>query len=245
MKKYLFFILFFILLSACSKEEKPVIEKEVSPAKGQDEQPVLVEKQDEEKQKKEMSITFPLEDEQIIINLEMVPILEEYLAAVPNRKEEIKRMKLERMDIVDKSTIYLLEFACQNDKCSYILFDQSNDDSAYLVADLAKLNKILVSPDESKLALQFRRQINKENDVYTDKLIGVNLEDWGVVSFVSDTDEIDLNYKWPIIFSTWKDNNTLLVEIPDLIEPSIESLKQWKNMDKKTKSINLKVKTEQ
>jgi hypothetical protein len=244
MKKGFLLFVFLVLLTACSQEEKPVIKKINAPSGDSEKNPVLVEKQSEKEDEKETLLEFSLPEEQIIVNLDRVPILEEYLAGIPNPKAEIQQMKLDRVVMKNKDSIYLLQFSCHNGLCSHLLFDQSKEDSAFLLADLAALNDIIVSPDETKIALHFSRQLGEKGTPTLDKLIVMDLENWVIAPLETETTEISLDYQFPIIHANWTDNQSLTIDIPDIPEPSREdALLQWQNTNKNTKKVDFQVKS--
>ncbi|WP_067730098.1 hypothetical protein [Oceanobacillus damuensis] len=225
------FIMISVLLVAagCSSNSKAIEKVDTVPLETE-KQPALIEQEEEDEI--EQYIEFFLNDEQVLINLQMVPILKEYLNGVKNRKATINEMKLERLPL-DDHQIYLLEFSCFSEACSYLLFNQSGENPAYLVADLAKFKKMLVSPEESKVAIQFGR-INNQN-FETDHLVVTDLKQWKVLSLNNETNDANiLNYKWPYVTVHWIDEESLNVNIPDVIEPSSQNFSEWSQLGEST-----------
>lgn len=217
MKKGLI-IISLILITACSHND-PIIETVDTEQKHTNSEPVLVEQTS--KEETDEFIEFSLEDEQIMINLKMVPILDEYLSATEDRQKVIEKMKIEQITVAD-DTIYLLEFSCQNDRCSYIVFNQSQDDQSFLIADLAKSVKTFISPDQTKVLFQFNRV--QSPAISLDHLVVVDVKAWEPIPLI-DTDL--LNYAWPFITIEWMDNETIAITKPDILNPTNELINKW------------------
>ncbi|WP_099157892.1 hypothetical protein [Virgibacillus ndiopensis] len=231
-------LLFFIciLLTACSKDE-PVIVKKDAKAADPNEEPELVEQKSNEET--DEFIEFALPDEKIMINLEMVPILNEYLYATKDRKKAIEKMKMLRIDAIERD-IYLLEFSCKNGLCSYLLLDQSKENQAFLVADLAKSIQTKLSPDHSKILLQFNRETALP--IPLSNLVVIDLKNWELVSLTNDTNEAKLlHYSWPIVTAEWLDNQTITAMIPTVSDPTNDLLLQWQEAGSKTTSIQFSI----
>ncbi|MBP2077941.1 hypothetical protein [Oceanobacillus polygoni] len=212
-----------LLLTGCSGSTPAIIEKVDTVPDETEKDPVLIEQQEEEES--EDFIEFSLEDEQILISLKMVPILNEYLNGVNNRKQAIYEMHLERISS-EVHDIYLLEFSCVQDLCSYLIFHPTNEKLAYLVADIAKFSNFILSPDESKIVLHFSRFHSTDNNL--DTIVVVDLANWKLLSLNNETsNDTILNYKWPFIYIEWVDNESITIVTPDIMEPTIELLTEW------------------
>ncbi|MFC4024274.1 hypothetical protein ACFOUV_10765 [Oceanobacillus longus] len=223
MIKKLILISALLLITGCSNSSSKVIEKLDTNLNEPNQQPTLFEQRKEEKV--EQFIEFPLEDEQVLINLEMVPILREYLNGVKSRTDSISEMKLEKLPL-DNHQIYLLEFSCFHDACSYLIFNQTGENPAYLVADLAKSTNLLISPDQSKVALQFSR-LNGQN-MQLNNLVVIDLTNWQVLSLENETSDANiLNYTWPYVTVEWIDEQKLTISTPDVLEPTYQHLSEW------------------
>lgn len=221
-KRWCFFILpLAILIAGCNKDNS-VIEKVEGVDAHPLEEPELIEIVEEEEIKE--TIEFPLEDEQIIISLGMVPILNEYLKGSNNREEAIQEMSLERIDI-DSLSIYLMEFSCHNDKCSYLLFHQDSDREAILIADMAAVVDHALSPDETKLLFQFNR--SKESISYS-QIVVIDMSSWEMLPLYNeDSDAKILNYTWPFVSADWNEDGTIAVQTPDIVDPTVQSIEEW------------------
>ncbi|MBP1968277.1 hypothetical protein J2Z83_000369 [Virgibacillus natechei] len=235
-------IFFLILLSACNINNEPTIIKSDNPDSSNS-QPELVEDEDEvqdNEEEVEEFIDFPLDDEQITVNLKMVPILSEYLNAIEDRKSVIEEMKLNRPH-EKAEDIYLLEFSCQNHSCSYLLFNQAKDQEAYLLADLAKLSNVIMSPDNEKLLFKFNRE--KSLPLPLTNLVMIDFENWERLSLGNNTSDANiLNYNWPLLKINWLDNKRIAVEKPAVIEPTSDRLEEWNQEEtEERKTINMHI----
>ncbi|WP_090869448.1 hypothetical protein [Oceanobacillus limi] len=231
----------FVLLSSCSSDE-PVLVKKKTTLPHSQENPELIEQKNEDEEVNEF-IEFTLDDEVVMLNLNLVPILNQYLHAVSDRNKKIEEMNIQRIHQKVTNSIYLLEFSCHNSLCSYLLFDQNKDNTGHLVADLANLIHAKLSPDHSKLLLQFNRESNLPLPVT--HLVVLNLEEWQPVKLENEhTDTQLLHYKWPILGLDWVNNETISVVIPDIIEPTPEMINNWQNELEITTTILLKTQLE-
>ncbi|WP_164669220.1 hypothetical protein [Virgibacillus doumboii] len=227
-------LLLIIFLAACTNE--PVLVKKDTPPEDPNKKPEIVEQQHDNEEEVDEFIEFVLPDEKVMINLEMVPILNEYLHASQDRKKVIEQMSIDRMDVTGKS-LYLLKFSCHNDICSYMLLDQTKDNQAYLIADLAKLIQMEVSLDETKILFHFDRNI--QSPVPPSDIVVIELEKWEPVSLVNQTSDKEiLDYKWPIITADWNEDQTISATIPDIGEPNLQ---QWNESDQPTKRIEFSI----
>lgn len=232
--KRLFGLGLLLVAVSCSNNEPIIEKKEAAPAP--DNEPELVEETEKETVKE--FIDFPLPDEQIRIKLDMVPILREYLQSAKNMQKEIENMKLTPI-YVDQDTLYLLEFSCQMDLCSYLLLDQSKGNQAFLMADLAKFVKTEQSPDYSKIFMQFDRKT--ASSLPLSNLAVIDLENWQPVTLENTmNDSIMLDYTWPILEAEWADNQTVSISIPNIMEAEKDLLKGWQQSGKnETKNVFL------
>ena len=225
MKKWLV-VLILLLLTACTDDEPAIVKTESAPEDPGGE-PELVEQVDEKDDETEKFIEFPLPDEQIRINLKKVPILDSYLHASSDMQKAIERMKIERIPL-DSARIYLLEFSCENELCSYLLFNRDVTDATYLLADLAKSVAMLPSPDQTKMLFLFDRKGSLPRPLST--IIVIDLENWEHLSLKNETSgEMVLNFTWPLSSVNWIDNETISAEKPAIPEPTDEGIQEWHN----------------
>ncbi|GAA0613754.1 hypothetical protein GCM10009001_33740 [Virgibacillus siamensis] len=218
-----FLLIGLLLLTACSEE--PVIVKKEEPPKNADQDPEIVEQQSSDNKAADKFIEFALPDEQVMINLEMVPILNVFLKTVVNKDKAIADMDLTRIN-ADSKNLYLLEFSCHNELCSYLLLDQSQKNQAYLVADMAQSMQIQLSPDDSKIMLHFNRE--QSLPVPLSDITVINLDEWKPVKLKNiTTEEKLLGFSWPLISSFWVDNNTIEVLKPNVSNVTKSTMMQW------------------
>ncbi|WP_186577643.1 hypothetical protein [Aquibacillus kalidii] len=223
----------FTILVACSNDTPTITKKDV-PNQPTEEKTVLIESDgDEEKKDKEqaeMLLEFNLQNEQVILNLNHISILKSYLESSQNKSAEIAKMKLDKIDVSYNNTMYLLQFSCVNNECSYILLDQTEDGRSKLIADLSHLEQVISSPDGNKLLFLFSREDQTIN-AKVNRITVIDLKDWDTLSLVEDVPIT--NYEWPIQSVEWLNNNDISVSIPDLNVN--DNLKEWVTTDKQTK----------
>lgn len=187
----IFAFILLILLTACTEE--PVIMKSESPPENPNQEPEIVEEGNDSEEDIEEYIEFALPEEEIMINLKLVPILDSYLQVAQNKEQAMEQMTLIPIQAADK-TLYLLEFSCQQTLCSYLLLDQTEDNWAYLIADLAKLAQKTTSPDDTKLLFHFNRE-QASPPPFSD-IVVIDLEKWEPITLHNQTeDEVMLDYK--------------------------------------------------
>lgn len=222
----LIFIVFMIVLTACSDtgSSDAVIEKVESAAATEKKEPVLIEEVDEEEEQIDQFIEFFLEDEQLTINLEKVPILDHYLEGAKNRNEAIKKMVIQRLPIEDHQ-IYLLEFSCVNERCSYIVFNQNERNSAMLLADVSTYSAYYISPNERNLIFEF---IREKDNVPMTHLIPIDLNQWSLVSLnMSDGDDTIIEYTTPITEVEWINDQEISIQTPNIDDLTSETYQSW------------------
>ncbi|WP_404452413.1 hypothetical protein LG329_18820 [Virgibacillus necropolis] len=237
MKKFVFLISLLLLLVACQKEEQVIVKK--TTPKNTKENPELIEQSNKNEDEVDEMIEFILPNEKVMINLEMVPILNAYLSAAHDPIRAVESMHLTPIHY-DNSQLYLLEFSCVNETCSYLLLDKSDGNQAYLVADLALSKEIKLSPDNSKIFLQF----NRDNlmALPLSNMIVIDIEEWELLPLTNITNEMDiLDYQWPILAAEWIDNQSISVKIPDIVEPSSSLLSKWNEVKEATQEIILTI----
>ncbi|WP_157967298.1 MULTISPECIES: hypothetical protein [Paraliobacillus] len=232
-------LLIFIFLAGCSDSSPAIVQKDMDG--NEEESPTLVEQDEDENETEEHTmIEFNIENEQIMIELSQVPILDNYLAQIQDRQQALENMKLKKIDISTKDSLYLLSFSLHDNIGSYLLLDKSGQGSSLLLADLATVSDIIPSPDASKLLFVFDRQ-NAENDWQTSKLIIIDVETFTPLGMTNDRDLLFSSFKWPLENITWQDNETIVADIPAVEEPTIEELNAWIESDKTTDQIILNI----
>lgn len=232
--KKIWILLILIVIISCSQKNEAIVKRDHSP-EVETNTPELIEQRKEDR--KEQQIIFSLPYEQITIDLAKIPILKEYLQWVNRPEEAVKKMNLIPIKS-DEQTIYVLEFSCKNNYCSYLLLKEKDDLESHLVADMAQFKQSFLSPDREKILLQFQRIENFTLPL--SNLIAVDLKEWNFLPLKPDENSLQqtiLPYKWPIIDVIWNDNETLSVYIPDLLELTDANIEQWKKTGKVTKEI--------
>ncbi|MFC2950285.1 hypothetical protein [Virgibacillus sediminis] len=209
LRKILLFTTLLFVSASCSNTEEPAIIKQESTSSGT--QPELIEEEQEDE--KIEFIEFPLDNEQITINLQAVPILKGYLAAAEQPNEKIEEMEL--MLIHPEKNIYLLEFSCVNQQCSYLLLNPSEDNKAFLLADLAMYEGIESSPDGNRIVFRFAR--DHTSGLPVADLIAIDIPKWTKLSITDTEGNKELSgYNQPIQEVEWVNNEQLRADFPSL-----------------------------
>lgn len=234
MFKRVLLLCFLVFLVACSSDE-PVIEKKDSPPKDPDESPELIEETKGDEIVK--FIEFSLLDEKVKVNLNMVPILNDYIEASASPEEAIQQMDIARVQHTDKK-LYILSFSCNDDLCSYIMLDRSSDNQAILLADIASLVQTTSSPDDTKLLLQFERDASLPLPLT--ELVVIDTEKWIQLDLENETNDAELlDYTWPILNAEWSDDEHILISKPNIAELTEKSILKWQETEQSATEIML------
>ncbi|GGM20056.1 hypothetical protein GCM10011351_02370 [Paraliobacillus quinghaiensis] len=226
-----------VLLIGCS-EQTPAIKK-IETNEIQNESVAIVEQPSEDKKTDavEKIIEFNLPTEQVLINLNQVPILKNYLSQIKSQTNAINNMELTRVDTTSRDSLYLLAFACQELSCSYLLLDTDQGNS-FLLADMSNFSSVKTSPDQTKLLFQFMRNTSDQT-WQKHKLAVFDIEKWESISLKSESN-ISLGvFSWPIQEIEWKDDSTVLATIPAVEEPTSQIITDWLKSDQVTREIAL------
>lgn len=232
MFKRMIIILFFALLIGCSNEEPVIVKKETNTT---DElRPALIEEEKEEEIDALIEFTFP--EEQVIINLKNIPILNEYLHTTDDKELAIQNMELIPIGL-DEGDLFLLEFSCKNEHCSYLVLHQDTNKQALLVADLAQHSQVLFSPDDDKVLLQFDRR--SESAALQTNFVVIDLANWQQIQLHTqeETRTQILNFQWPITADHWIDNQSISASVSISSELNDELLGQEKTTENQTTEI--------
>lgn len=231
-RRIILMVCIFLSLAACSSH-KPAIEKKNATPKDTEDNPILIEEQDK-------FIEFSLLNEQVRINLNMVPILNDYIESAAFPKEAIKEMEIKRVRSTDKK-LYILTFSCNEDLCSYLMLDWSNDNNAaMLLADIASLVQMKPSPDDTKLLLQFERKNSLPLPLA--EIIVVDTEKWEQLELENKTNNMDfLEFTWPLTSAKWSNNEHVLISKPTINEPTEEQILEWQETEQAETNILLKI----
>jgi len=226
----LIIIISMIVLTACSDSNDAVIEKVESAEATEMKEPVFIEELDEEEEQIDQFIEFSLEEEQLTINLEKVPILEHFLEGAKNRNEALEQMVMQRLPI-ENYQIYLLEFSCVNEKCSYIIFNQDERNSAMLLADVSTYSTYYVSPNQQNLMIEF---IREQDNVPMSHLIPIDIDEWSRVSLImSEGDDTIIEYTRPITGVEWINDHEITVQTPHIDDFTPETYRSWNESSEK------------
>ncbi|WP_010096852.1 hypothetical protein [Ornithinibacillus scapharcae] len=221
MKKILGLLFLFVLvLTACSHEQPAIVKVETPPEDTKEEPELIEEVTDNEKV--DEFIEFTLEEEVVRVNLNQIPILSSYLHAVKDRQQVIEKMDFQHLLNIDDNDIYLLEFSCNKaDHCSYLLLDHNSENTDFLVADLASYEEFILSPEGTKLLLKFSRDTSQEYSV--SNIVVIDLQEWDIMSLENDDIENNLlDYNWPILSTSWVDDESILISVPDTLQTNTE-----------------------
>lgn len=222
-----------LLCIGCSNNE-PVMTKLENQQSEPTENPELVEENGEENETNEF-IDFFLPEERVSINLKMVPILEQYLYAVQDRERAVNNMNLFPIH-TENNTLYLLEFSCKNESCSYILIDQSKDNPAYLVADLANFIQFEFSPNMEKIFFKFNRKT--DFPISLTHIIIIDLNTW---TKLQPHPASSLNFSRPILDVSWVDDENISLVLPLISELTQENIQEWDRLNNPTETIILQL----
>ncbi|WP_085992540.1 hypothetical protein [Oceanobacillus senegalensis] len=228
MTKYFFIFSFLLVISVgCSNNSnQPVIQKADNNATSSKE-PTIQEETIEDEYKE--FIEFQVEKDHVRVDVQAIPILSQYLTAVKHRKSAVEEMKLEKLPITEQP-IYLLEFSCKKELCSYLLLSQNKDKRSYLVADLARYENVIPSPDQTKFIIEFSR--SSDNLQSGHHLIAFDIKGWSPLLLQTNTGNSDiLNYHWPYKEVEWLDESSLSIKVSDT---DSQPTKENKDIENKT-----------
>lgn len=247
MKKLVYgiaFLLLLIVITSCSSKETPVIVKEETNHTDTDGATLIEESEKNDTEEYQMMIEFTLENEQLTIDLEQVPILKSYLAQIDNRQQAIAQMELTKLDIESAEPLYLLNFAEVEQMGSYLLLDPSDNGNSFLLTDRASFIEVIPSPEGGQLLFNFERTVTDQSWT-TNKLVVLDLDTWSSPTLTStDGHNIMIDkFKWPVQHVAWLDNQTVQLSIPAIAEASTEQLSNWYQAERATKQVQLTINT--
>ncbi|MFB1051593.1 hypothetical protein [Paraliobacillus sp. JSM ZJ581] len=237
------FISLILLITGCSSEDKPIIVKEEMTTPAQESATLVEETDEKDPEESQMMIEFMLEEEQLTINLNKVPILKNYLSQIDNRKQAINEMEINKLDIQSPESIYLLGFAKSNQLYSYLLLDPTGEGHSFLLTDRANFIQVAQSLDNDKLVFNFERSV-KDKPWKKNKLMILDLKNWGNKNLTNKEENINITldqFDWPVLAVDWVDDTTILATIPSIEQPSEEELLHWTNSEQQTKQVELSI----
>lgn len=234
MNKVFVTLLLFIFLTGCSREP-PIIIQEATDTISENSIEIEEEYTDEEQIQ---FLEFTLSDQIISLNINKIPILYNFLENHNDKDQAIQEMQLIQI-LKDKfDSIFLLNFACQESACSYVLINTKTE-SSQLLADQAQIVKIKPSHEESYLLIQFERQLLNKNWL-TNKLVIFDLEKWEEVILTEDDHNMTSlhSFRWPILNVEWLSDDELEITLPDIDFPTTTTLADWyESEDKLEKTV--------
>ncbi|WP_407268186.1 hypothetical protein [Radiobacillus sp. PE A8.2] len=242
MRKASFGLILLLLLISCSQQQ--VEQSNEENAQSEKQPSLTIEDTDEVIENEELYIEISQNNEKVKLNLTNIPILNNYLKASPDTQKAINSISVSPIEATELISLYLLEFSCSNSRCSYILLDQSDESRSYLLADLAELDTISASPSQDKLMFVFKRmkQTKVETAIFN-KLVIMDIVNWKTLPFTSTLPNSLTKYTSPILTTYWKDDQSILVTVPDVIEPNVDSIVSWElSSDMNTITTELSIK---
>lgn len=224
-----------VVLTSCSAKENQAITKVEEVPEEPENQPSLIEKKEEgsNTEDQDVFLEFPLEEESISINVSQISILDSYLKGSGDKNAELKNMQLKKLFTLEEKSIYLLQFACRSGGCSYMLLSRGEESFSYLTADFARVKLTQLSPDKTKLLLIFSRNvIHKDTQLALDKLVVIDIEEWGEIPLSNQHHRGNFDFRWPILHAKWKDDSAIEVTLPNIPSPDKELIFNWNSTDR-------------
>lgn len=209
-------ILLFIILVGCEENEPAITKIEEPPA----EESTIEEVPEVTFTEEDKILEFLINDSVISIDANKIGILNAYLNTVKNTSIAIENMELNQISLNDQNEIYVLEFSCFENKCSYLLLNQEVNHESYLLDDLTKLNSFIVSPDG--VYTLFTLQNSKETYF---KIF--NNQTWSTVPF---TQSFFLQPSTIISSSKWLDNETAQLNVQYTNDEELQALEMEKEL---------------
>lgn len=235
-KRILVLFLIIILFTSCAKKEPMIVKKEVADNNDIDNLEHVT--MDMEEPDKEF-IEFTLEDEVITVNIQAIPILQNYLSVAPDKDHVLEKMNLIPVQNENDYTLYILEFSCENNQCSYLLLDGDKKHKAYLVTDIAKLVQYQVSPKDEYVFFEFDRLT--EFTIPVSHLVVFHIEEWNEVNLQSTYTQNILHYTFPFEVNGWINDDTISISKPLIKQLTSQNLIQWRQLGEPTTDVTLTV----
>ncbi|SEN65757.1 hypothetical protein SAMN04488134_101574 [Amphibacillus marinus] len=217
-----------LVLIACSNKQPVIVQEELN--EHAEESTELIEEEidsGEEESDIQQFVEFTLIDRQISLHIDQIPIISNYLAQHRDRNQAINEMQLTQINEEGFESLFLLNFACQDNACSNLLLNTDTEQSK-LLADQSDILAIQPSPDRSKLLITYQRpQSLQEWDL--NRLMVFDLDSWSEVKLTSDNLTLTgfQTFQWPIFSAEWQDDENIQIEIPNVNQPDSESLTEW------------------
>lgn len=178
--------------------------------------------------------------ETIVISVQDLPVLRNYLDGQEDRLTEIERMHYVILDSSRLEKYVLIQYGCGNKQCSTLLVKiyGSNLSSISLADGIYQDYRI--SPDQSKALLRYG--YHESAEVIRHTVIVLNLDSMESIPFHTDaaTNEYRDTPTWPIEDMDWIDDDKFTLEIADIDLSTFEALQEWNStVDRKTKKLEI------
>ena len=201
-----------LLLVGC-QNDAPVITQEASKQPQTDEVELIEEQVNEETIE---MIEFQVNGQVIGLSIKELPVLNHYLAQNKNRKQAIEAMTLAPLMLEEQDRYYLLSFACDGPKCSYLIIDTEKQQS-HLIADQTQLTQLIETPFPNILVFRFSQEIpDYDGDLMKDRLAAFNVDDWTEQDFSANQDEAIVvslqQYKQSLLNLHFNSQEELIIE---------------------------------
>lgn len=237
MKHVLFFMVLGMLLvsASCSPDQGQATEEKMDVKQEEVSPKVEEEKRDDDEAPKKYRIQ--LGEETFTIDLKKHPILNNFLSASSEPGAKLETMTFIPITMNEHADKALIEFACHEARCSYLLIDFTEEVSI-LMADLAKLEQVQVSHD-SLIAMKFSR--NDQQGVTTNHVEIADLQTLSEKNFSIDSDTYPgISYEaylFPIENMKWTESGELTIHIPKVENYASYNLENWKSKGSPTTEL--------
>ncbi|GGC79399.1 hypothetical protein GCM10007216_07340 [Thalassobacillus devorans] len=240
MKHMLIFLLVSIILviGGCSSEsskateDMEVVKENVTTKAKGDEQ---------EKTKPPHKYQVQLGENTFTIDLKKHSILNNFVSTSKDPQAKLETMKFIPVTMNEHADKALIEFACYENRCSYILIDFSKETSI-LLADLAKLEQVQVSHD-NQMAIKFGR--TNQDGVTTHHVEVVDLSNLEEKTLTIDDENFPeatyQAYQFPIENMGWTSTSELTIDIPRVEDYASYNLENWKAKGAPATTITLTI----
>ncbi|WP_028782531.1 hypothetical protein [Thalassobacillus devorans] len=228
-----------LIVASCSPdqgqatgEDKEAVKEKVSPA---------VEAQKGEDDEAPKKFRVQLGAETYTIDLKEHPILHNFLSASSDPEEKLATMTFIPITMNEHADKALIEFACHETRCSYLLMDFS-DEGSILLADLAKLEQVQVSHD-SLIAIKFSRKNQQgvtthhveiaDLEAISEKTFSIDSYTYSGISYEA--------YQFPIEKMKWTESGELTIHIPQVEDYASYNLENWRAKGSPTTELILTI----
>ncbi|WP_181349045.1 hypothetical protein [Thalassobacillus sp. CUG 92003] len=160
------------------------------------------------------------------IDLIDFPILDHYLTSNSDSDAQLNHMSFKSVGAEVNPHLYLTEFACYEDNCSYMIIDFIQEKST-LLTDLSQFISLQFSPDQTNLALNFKKVTDR---LQTHQLFVIDAATSEKLTLRptehADTPSPEAS-KYPIKDMSWQGNEHISVTLPMVDQFNIDTLRLW------------------